>query len=98
MQALQTAATPAQPARNVLLLAAMAAGRMTGKRLALEIKRHPVTVSRILHCRQQVTPETARRIASALGSTPAALGICVNSVCTAARRVDFNGARKGGAA
>lgn len=56
-------------------LAAALAQYGTAKRLAKTIKRHPATLSRILCGKAQPTPETARRIARVLGSTPAKLGL-----------------------
>ena len=60
--------------KNHRLVAAMAKTGLTGRQLAAEAGLHPTTVSEAVNLRVVPKPETARRIAAALRSTPAGLG------------------------
>ena len=61
--------------KNPHLVAAMAAAGLTGRLLAEQTGLHPATISQAINQRVDPTPDTARRIARALNSTPADLGL-----------------------
>lgn len=63
-----------QRTKNVPLVAALARAGITGQQLAHKCKIHPITISQAINCRVDSKPETIRKIATALKSTPEELG------------------------
>ena len=62
--------------KNGALAAAIATSGHTSQAIAKLTGLTGNTISRILNYRQAPTPETAKKIAKALDSTPRALGLC----------------------
>ena len=60
--------------KNHLLAAALARCGKTARAVSTEIGVHELTISRLLNCRHDPSPKTARQIAQALETTPAGLG------------------------
>lgn len=59
--------------KNPRLAAALAQSGITAQTLAARADLHPTTISLTLNLRTVPKPETVRRIAKALGTTPEAL-------------------------
>ena len=63
--------------KNARLVAAIAMAGKTQKQLAREAGVSHRTLGYLVNYRNDAMPETARRIAMVLGTTPAALGLTV---------------------
>ena len=69
-----------QRQRNAKLALAMFQRNITGQKLARKAKVHPTTVSQALNGRVRTSPETAKRFAKILKSTPQKLGLVFEEV------------------
>lgn len=65
--------------KNVAMIGRMAELGLTGSELARMAHVSPFTVSLTLNQRTDPKPETAERLAAALGTTPGAMGWAVQS-------------------